>query len=211
MRPCQAERGGILGWLTAGLLVVAASGVLAWMLLLPAVMQSRFTAATGAELSLRGLMGDPFAGRATVTGWTLHAGPDSAASVLAHGGRSTLVATDWRAALDASSGEPAVIDSLDLAITEAVLAPDTRGAWPLLALAAASGLPYEKNGPTGVGPRVTIKRLRLAVGSVIIRDAHTGREKTVPIAWRGEFRDLDHSRPLVAALLEAARTAVPAP
>ena len=206
-RPRSGARGGILAWLAGGLVFLAAAAALAWMLLLPVAVQSRFAAATGAELLVRGLMGDPFAGRATVTGWTLRASASPRAPVLARGGASTVVASDWQSALNADPDGTAVIDSMELTVTEAVLAPDAKGAWPLLALAAAAGLPYEKGGSAGDGPRVTIKRLRLAVDTVIVRDAHSGRDTPVRIAWRGEFQNLDHTRPVLAALLAAVREA----
>ena len=206
-RPRSGTRGGVLAWLAGGLVFLAAAATLAWMLLLPVAVQSRFAAATGAQLLVRGLMGDPFAGRAAVTGWTLKADAAPGSRVLARGGASSVVAPDWQAALDAAPGETAVIDSIDLAITEAVLAPDAKGTWPLLALAAAAGLPYEKDGPAGDGPRVKIKRLRLAVETVIVRDAHTGRDTPVRIAWRGEFQNLGNTKPILAALLAAVRGA----
>ncbi len=204
-------RGGILVRLVGGLVFLAAAATLAWMLLLPLAVQSRFASATGAQLLVRGLMGDPFAGRATVTGWTLRAGPAPDAPVLARGGASEIAAADWQAALSSGPGGTALIDSLDLAVTEAVLAPDAKGAWLLLALAATAGLPYEKAGPVGEGPRVKIARLRLAVETVVIRDARTGRETSVRIAWRGEFRNLTQTKPVLAALLAAARTAPAGP
>jgi hypothetical protein len=202
----------VLGWLLGGLITLAAAATLAWMLLLPGVVQSRLASPTGAQLRVQGLMGDPFAGRATVTGWTLRASAAPDARVLARGGASEIASADWRAALatDPETGV-ATIDSLRLSVTEAVLAPDASGAWPLLALAAAAGLPYEKNGPVGRGPRVRVRHLALSVETARVRDARTGAEVPVRIAWQGEFRDVDHTRPLLAALLAAVRTAPPAP
>ncbi|MEO0056117.1 MAG: hypothetical protein RLZZ50_2064 [Verrucomicrobiota bacterium] len=200
------SRGGIFGWLVATLVFCAALGAIAWMLLLPAVAQTRFAAATGgAELRVLGLMGDPFSGRATVTGWTLRASPSSTAPVLARGGASEIIATRWQAALaaDPETGV-AFIDSLTLRASELILAPDAKGRWPLLALGASAGLPYERGGKIGDGPRVRVKLLRLSVDTVIVRDSSTGRDTPVRIGWRGEFKDLDHSRPIVAALLAAA-------
>lgn len=196
----------MLAWLAAGLVFCAALGVLAWMLLLPAAAQTRFSAATGgAELRVQGLMGDPFAGRATVTGWTLRASAAPKAPVLARGGASEIVSTRWQAALAADpENGVAVIDSLTLRASELVLAPDSQGRWPLLALGASAGLPYERGGKIGDGPRVRVKLLRLSVDTVVVRDAATGRDTPVRIGWRGEFKDLDHSRPVVAALLAAA-------
>ncbi len=209
-RRLRGARGGVLGWLAGGLVVLAAAGALAWMLLLPGALQSRFAAATGAQLRVQGLMGDPFAGRATVTGWTLRAADDPAARVLARGGPSAILTPDWRATLATDPRGTAVIDLLDLTITEAVLAPDATGAWPLLSLAAACGLPYEKTGAVGEGPNIRVKLLRLRVETAIVLDARTGAEVPVRIAWRGEFRDIDHSRPVLAALLAAVRAAPPA-
>lgn len=204
--PWAPRRGGVLGTVLAGLAVASACVVLGWMLLLPVVAQSRFSAATGADLRLQGLMGDPFAGRATVTGWTLRADPSPGAALLARGGAAELIAPGWRAAWTAETAEPLVIESLDLHLTEVRLAPDARGRWPLLAALAALGLPYEAGGR--IGPDVAplrLVRLRLMVDDVIVRDAGSGREVARPIAWSGEFRDLDHARPVVAALLAAAR------
>lgn len=209
VRPFRNTRGGILGWLAGGLVVLVAAGALAWMVLLPGALQSRFNAATGAQLRVQGLMGDPFAGRASVTGWTLRADAAPNARVLARGGSSSIFTPDWRATLATDPYGTAVIDTLDLAVTEVVLAPDASGAWPLLSLAAACGLPYEKTGPAGDGPRIRIQRLRLAVETAVVLDARTGAEIPVRIAWRGEFRDLDHTRPILAALLEAVREAPP--
>jgi len=203
----SGTRGGVLAWLAGGLVFLAAAATLAWMLLLPVAVQSRFSAATGAQLLVRGLMGDPFSGRATVTGWTLNANASPGSRVLARGGASKIVAPDWQAALAAEPGGTAVIDSLDLAVTEAVLAPDAKGAWPLLSLAAAAGLPYEKDGPSGDGPRVKIKHLRLAVETVVVRDARTGRDTPVRIAWHGEFQNLGNTKPVLTALLAAVREA----
>jgi hypothetical protein len=202
----NAPCGGILAWLLAGLAFCGALAVLTWMLLLPAVAQTRFAAASGgAELRLQGLMGDPFAGRAAVTGWTLRASAAPTAPVLARGGASELSAADWRAALDADPETGiAAIDSITLRATELYLAPDAKGRWPLLSLGASAGLPYERGGKVGEGPRVRVRHLRLFVDTVIVRDAATDRDTPVRIDWRGEFRDLDHSRPLVAALLAAA-------
>lgn len=204
-RPRRRTRGGVLGWIIGALVVCAALAVLAWMLVLPAVAQSRFAAATGAELRVQGLMGDPFAGRATVTGWTLRASADPKSPVLARGGASELVSSAWQAALaaDPETGV-AIVDSLTLHATELLLAPDAKGRWPLLALGASAGLPYERRGKVGEGPRVRVKHLRLVVDTVVVRDAATKRDVPVRIDWRGEFRDLDHSRPVVAALLAAA-------
>ena len=175
------------------------------MLLLPVAAQTRFAAATGTELRLQGLMGDPFAGRATVTGWTLRASDAPQAPVLARGGAAEIISTDWQAALGAGGDrDTVVIDSLTLHAAELFLAPDAKGRWPLLALGASAGLPYERGGKTGEGPRVRIAHLKLSVDNVVVRDAATGRDTPVRVAWRGEFRDLDHSRPVVAALLAAA-------
>jgi hypothetical protein len=188
------------------LVFCAALSVLAWILLLPGVAQARFATTTGgAELRLRGLMGDPFAGRATVSGWTLRASAAPEARVLARGGAAEIISSDWRVALGARpQGGVAVIDSLDLRVAEIVLAPEADGRWPLLALGATAGLPYERGGKIGDGPRVRVRHLRLVVDTVIVRDSATGRDTPVRVDWRGEFRDLDHSRPLVAALLAAA-------
>lgn len=197
-----------------GLLILAAAGALAWMLLLPAAVQSRFAAATGAELSVRGLMGDPFAGRATVSGWTLRADTSPEAAVLARGGASRVVTSDWRAALDenASGADTLIIDRLELDVAEARLTPAPDGTWPLLGLAAAAGLPFEKNGPAGEGPRLSVRHLKLAVDTLVVRDARTQADTAVRIAWRGEFENVDHSRPVFDALLEAVRAATaPAP
>lgn len=199
-------RGGALGWLLAALVFCAALGVLAWIVVLPSLAQKRFAATTGgAELRVQGLMGDPFAGRATVTGWTLRASAAPDAPVLAHGGASQLVAAQWRAALGADpEAGVAVIDSLTLHATELVLAPNAKGQWPLLALGASAGIPYERGGKVGEGPRVRLNHLRLRVDTLVVRDSTTGRDTPVRIDWQGEFRDLDHSRPVVAALLAAA-------
>ncbi|MCU0792932.1 MAG: hypothetical protein MUE42_08800 [Opitutaceae bacterium] len=205
-RPQSTRRGGVIAWCLGALATMAAIVVLGWMLLLPGVVQSRFLAATGAQLRFQGLMGDPFAGRATVTGWTLHASAAPDARLLARGGPSEITAADWRAALatDPTDGV-ATIDSLRLTITDALLAPDAKGTWPLLALGAASGLPYELNGPIGQTPRIRIRHLALAVDTVRVRDGRTGAEVPVRIAWRGEFRDVTHTRPILTALLAAVR------
>lgn len=200
------RRAGVLGSVLAGLVLASAVLVLGWMLLLPLVAQERFVAATGAELRLQGLMADPFAGRATVTGWTLRAAAAPEASLLARGGAAELVAPGWRAVWSAATETSLVIESLDLHFTELRLAPDARGQWPLLSALASLGLPYEQGGRTGpeaVPLRLT--RCRLKVDTVIVRDAATGREVARPVAWSGEFHELDHARPVVAALLAAAR------
>lgn len=207
------RQGGVIAWLLGGLLICAALATLAWMLLLPGLVQSRFSAASGgAQLSLQGLMGDPFAGRASVTGWQLRASAATDAPVLAEGKTSRLLASDWQRALEARAGSTVVLDAAELHVTRLVLAPDAAGKWPLLALAAAAGLPYERHGPVGAeSPRVRVKNLLLRVDAVVVRDARTGRDQAVRIDWRGEYRDLDHTRPVVAALLAAvaARTATP--
>lgn len=202
----RPRRGGVAGWALGALVFCAALAVLAWMLLLPGLAQTRFNAATGgAELRLRGLMGDPFTGRATVAAWTLRASDGPGAPVLARGGASEIVSTDWRVALGgAPVGGAATIDSLTLRVTEMTLSPDAQGRWPLLALGASAGLPYERGGKVGDGPRVRVKLLRLSVDTVVVRDGATGRDTPVRLDWRGEFRDLEHSRPVVAALLAAA-------
>lgn len=203
----RRRRGGVLGWLGAALVFCSALAVLAWMLLLPAVAQTRFAAGTGgAELRVQGLMGDPFAGRATVAGWTLRASADPKSPVLARGVASEIVSSDWQAALGigGSAKDSVMIDKLVLHATALALAPDAKGRWPLLALGASAGLPYERGGKTGEGRRVRIKNLKLVVDTVVVRDAASGLDKSVRIDWRGEFRDLDHSRPVVAALLAAA-------
>lgn len=211
------RRGGVCGWLLGGVAVLAALAVLAWMLLLPGVVESRLAAVTGAQFRVQGLMGDPFAGRATARGWVLHAADDPASPVLARGGRSEIVVADWRAAMEAAGGESAgsapaslEVDRLDLTILEANLAPDTKGAWPLLALAASAGLPYERGGKVGDAAPIKVKLLRLRVETVTVRDAATGRETPVRIDWRGEFRDVDHAKPIVAELLAAAAKGAPA-
>lgn len=209
MTPRRARSGGILARVLGGLLVLAAAGALAWMLLLPAAVESRFAAATGSELSLRGLMGDPFAGRATVGEWTLRASSSPEAPVLARGGASRVVTTDWRAALGETSpqADTFVIDRLDLDVAEARLTPAPDGTWPLLGIAAAAGLPFEKNGAAGDGPRLSVRHLKLTVDTLVVRDARTDAETSVRIAWRGEFENVDHSRPVFDALLEAVRAA----
>lgn len=198
-------RGGILGWLLGGLIVATALAVLGWMLLLPGTVRHRFAALTGgAELALQGLMGDPFNGRATVTGWTLRASSAPEAVLLAEGGPGEVVASGWQAAVNARPGSRLVLDSARLHVTRLVLAPDASGQWTLLALAAAAGLPYDREGTIGAeAARVSIRKLSLSVESVVVRDAATARDIAVRIDWHGEFRDLDHSRPLVAALLAA--------
>lgn len=207
----RKRRGGILVWLIGGLLFCAALGVLVWMVLLPSAVESRLAAVTGAQFRVRGLMGDPFAGRATATDWTLRASEDPASPVLARGGASEIVVADWRTALENVSGDgaataaPVTVDRLNLVVLEAALAPDAKGAWPLLSLAAAAGLPYERGGAIGDGPRVRVKHLRLRVDTIIVRDAATGRDTPVRIDWRGEFRDLDHAKPVVTALFAAVR------
>lgn len=203
--PTRSSRGGIIAWLLGGLLICGALATLAWMLLLPGLVQSRFsTLSGGAALNLKGLMGDPFTGRATVTSWQLRASEAADAPVLAEGKTSQLLAADWQRALDARPGATVALDSAEIHVTRLVLAPDAAGKWPLLALAAAAGLPYERNGPIGAeSPRVRVKKLLLRVDTVVVRDARTRRDQTVRIDWRGEYRDLDHSRPIVAALLAA--------
>lgn len=199
-------RAGVLGSTLAGLVLSSAILVLGWMLLLPLMAQERFVAATGAELRLQGLMADPFAGRATVTGWTLRAAAAPGAALLARGGAAELVAPSWRAAWNAGAETPLVIESLELHFTELRLAPDARGQWPLLSALASLGLPYEQGGRTGPeAVKLRLARLRLKVDTVVVRDAATGREVARPVSWSGEFRDLDHARPVVAALLAAAR------
>lgn len=197
----------MIAWLIGGLVFAAAAAVLAWMLLLPSALESRFAAATGASLRLQGLSGDPFSGKASVTGWTLRETDAPGSPVLARGAASALHAPGWRASLNASDTAPVVIDRLDIHLVEARLAPDANGRWPLLAVAAASGMPYERGGPVGdESPRVRIKKLRLRVETLIVRNAATGQETPVRIDWSGEFADLDHTRPVVAALLAAARS-----
>jgi hypothetical protein len=199
-------RGGALGWLIGGLVFLVAAGVLAWMVLLPAAVESRFAAATGADLRLQGLAGDPFSGKANVTGWTLRETGAPGSPMIARGAASSLHAPGWRGSFDASEGELVVIDRLDIHLVEARLAPDADGRWPLLAIAAASGLPYERGGPVGdESPRLRIKKLRLRVDTIHVRNAATGQETPVAINWIGEFSELDHTRPVVAALLAAAR------
>lgn len=202
----RPRRGGVIAWLIGGLAFVAAAGVLAWMLLLPAAVESRFAASTGAALRLRGLAGDPFAGRASVTGWTLRETDSADSPILARGGATTLLAPGWRGGFQSSGGEWVVVDRLDVSLLDARLVPDPNGRWPLLAVAAASGLPYERGGPVGdESPRLRIKKLRLRVETILVRNAATGRETPVRIDWSGEFTDIDHTRPIIAALLEAAR------
>lgn len=207
-----AASGHIVSGLIAVVAVLGAGAVLAWMLLLPFAMQAKFLAATGAELRISGLMGDPFSGRARVTGWILRRDASAQAPILARGGPSSVFASTWREAFVAKTNlGPVVIDELNLHITEAFLAPDARGEWPLLALGAAAGLPFEIAGPIGDGPRVRIRHLQLFVEKVRVLDARTGAETTVRIAWRGEFRDLDHTRPVLTALLAAVRAASATP
>jgi len=200
------RKGGVFTWLIGGLVFLAAAAVLVWMLLLPAAVESRFAATTGASLRLQGLAGDPFSGKATVTGWTLRENDTPTSPVLARGAASALHAPDWQGNFNRSGGELVVIDQLDIHLFDARLAPDPDGRWPLLAIAAAAGLPYERGGPIGdESPRLLIKKLRLRVDTILVRDAATGRETPVRIDWRGEFTELDHTRPIVAALLAAAR------
>ena len=205
LRHSQNTRGGVLAWIAAALVFSTALGVLAWMLLLPVAAQTRFASATGAELRLQGLMGDPFAGRATVAGWTLRASASPQAPFLARGGAAEIIFADWQAALGASGDRDSiVVDSLTVHAAELFLAPDAQGRWPLLALGASAGLPYERGGKIGDGPRVRVAVLKLRVDNLIVRDAVTGRDTPVRVDWSGEFRDLEHSRPVVAALLAAA-------
>lgn len=202
------QRAGVLGAILAAIVVMAAAGVLAWMLVLPGIAQARFAATTGAQLRLRGLMGDPFAGRASVTGWTLHADATPTSVVLAKGAAAEVVAPGWRGALDGTTTAtaPLRIESLSIRLAEVRLAPDAKGRWPLLATLAAVGLPYEVNGPIGTdAPHLHIARLQLTVETIVIRDARTARDVKVRIDWRGEFKNLTHSRPVVVALLAAAR------
>jgi hypothetical protein len=196
----------VITWLVGALVFATAAVVLAWMLLLPSAVESRFAAATGASLRLQGLSGDPFSGQASVTGWTLRETEAPGSPVLARGAASALHASGWRASLNASDTAPVVIDRLDIHLVEARLAPDPDGRWPLLAVAAASGMPYERGGPVSdESPRVRVKKLRLRVDTVIVRNSATGLETPVRIDWSGEFTELDHTRPVVAALLAAAR------
>ncbi|MBC8010149.1 MAG: hypothetical protein H7067_08630, partial [Burkholderiales bacterium] len=196
---------GVWPWLIGGLVCSVALAVLGWMVLLPSAVQAKLAAATGGQFQVEGLMGDPFGGRATTKGWTLRATAAPGAPLLAHGTAAEIVASDWRAALSEEGTDTVVIDRLDLKVTEAVLAPDTNGTWRLLTLAAGAGLPYERDGKVGeTTARVRIKLLRLRVETLIVRDAKTNLETPVRIAWSGEFRDVDHTRPIVAALLAAA-------
>jgi hypothetical protein len=199
------RRGGVLPWLIGGLVCCVALAALAWMVLLPGAVQARLAAATGGQFKVEGLMGDPFSGRATAKSWILRASAAPDSPVLARGATAEIVASDWSDALSENGPDTVVIDRLDLTVTEAVLAPDAHGAWRLLTLAAGSGLPYERGGKVGeTTSRVRIKHLRLSVETLIVRDAKTDLETPVRIAWRGEFRDVDHTRPIVAALLAAA-------
>ena len=193
--------------MTGALVFGAAVLVLGWMLLLPLAAQARFTAATGAQLQIQGLMGDPFRGTATVAAWSLRADESAQAPVLARGGAARALAPKWSAALDAAPGTRIEIEQLELSVTEARLLPDATGRWPLLAVCAAAGLPYERGGAVGTGPRVRIKKLHLKVETLLVRDAASGRETRVRIDWTGNFTELDHLRPVVTALLAAARTA----
>ena len=210
MKP-HPRSGGILARALVCLLALGAAAVLAWMLLLPAAVQSRFAAAVGAELRLHGLAADPFSGRATVTGWTLHANESPEAPVLARGGASRVVTSDWHAALADPAPATMIFDQLQLHVTEALLAPDPEGRWPLLGLAAAAGLPYEKGGPVGEGPRLLIRRLSLKIDTVIVKNAHDGSTVPVPIGWRGNFDDLDHTRPVLESILTAVRQSTTTP
>jgi hypothetical protein len=206
LRPRAPRRGGALGSALAALVFCAAVGVLAWMLLLPGLASARFATTTGgAELRLRGLMGDPFAGRATVSGWTLRASAAKDAPLLARGGPAEILAREWRSALG-DSPEALRIDQATVHATELHLLPDARGRWPLLALGASAGLPYERGGPVGESPRVRVGHLRLRVDTVVVLDAGSGRATPVRVDWQGEFHELDHSRPIVAALLAATTT-----
>ena len=205
--PARASlRGGILAWLAASLVFCSAAAVLAWMLLLPLAAQVRFATTTGAQLRLLGLMSDPFAGAATVTGWTLRASEAPGAPLLARGGAASVSAPAWHTVLIREPGATLVVERLDLVIGEAHLAPDATDHWPLLAVLAASGLPYERGGAIGNGPRVLIKKLHLSVQTVVVRNAATGRDTAVRVDWVRDFKDLDHLRPLVTALLAATRT-----
>jgi hypothetical protein len=197
----------VLAWLTAGLMFSSAALALGWMLLLPLVAQERFAATTGAQIKVQGLMGDPFGGTATVAGWTLRADESAAAPVLARGGAARAVVPNWSTALEAASGRHIDIEKLELSVTEARLLPDAAGRWPLLAVCAAAGLPYERGGAIGTGPRVLIRRLHLRVETLVVRDAASGRETRVRVDWTGDFTDLDHLRPVVTALLAASRRA----
>ena len=204
-RKKPSRHGGVLPWLIGGVAVCAAAAILAWMVLLPRAVQAKLSAATGAQFQVEGLMGDPFNGRATAKSWTLRASAAPDSPVLARGTAAEIVASDWRAALDENGPDTVVIDRLDLKVTEAVLAPDANGSWRLLTLAAGSGLPYERGGKVGAETaRVRINHLRLSVETLVVRDAKTDLETPVRIRWSGEFRDLDHSKPVVAALLAAA-------
>ncbi len=197
----------MLVWLTGALVFCGASLVLAWMLLLPLAAQARFAATTGAQLQVQGLMGDPFGGTATVTGWTLRAEESATAPVLARGGAAHAVAPNWSAALEAAPGTRIEIEKLEISVIEARLLPDATGRWPLLAVCSAAGLPYERGGAVGSAPRVRIKHLHLRVENLVVRDAASGRETRVRVDWTGDFTDLDHLRPVVTALLAASRTA----
>lgn len=204
--PGSRRRGGILGWLAGTLVFLAAAASLAWMILLPSAVETRFADITGASLRLQGLTGDPFSGTASVTGWTLRETDSPGAPVIARGAATALHAPGWRGSFNASDGELVVIDGLDLHLVEARLAPDPDGRWPLLAIAAASGLPYERGGPVSdQNARVRVKKFRLRVDTILVRNATTGTETPVRIDWAGEFTELDHTRPVVAALLAAAR------
>ena len=202
----DSRRGGVLVWRIGAALVCAALGVLAWMVVLPRAVESRLAAVTGARFQVTGLMGDPFGGRATATGWVLRATDAENAPVLARGGRAEIVVPDWRGAIGDGGAKPEKfeIERLDLNITDLDLSPDATGAWPVLALAAAAGMPYEHGGKIGPSPRLRVKRLKLRVAQVTVKDAATGRATPMRIDWQGEFRDLDHSRPVVTALLAAA-------
>ncbi|MEN9842155.1 MAG: hypothetical protein RL376_1955 [Verrucomicrobiota bacterium] len=194
----------MLAWLTAGLMFCGATLVLGWMLLLPVVAQERFAAATGSQLQVQGLMGDPFSGTATLTGWTLRADASPTAPVLARGGVARALVPNWSAAL-AEPGTRIEIEKLELNVTEARLLPDANGRWPLLSICAAAGLPYERGGAVGSAPRVRIRQLQLRVQTLVVRDAATGLEARIRVDWTGNFTELDHLRPVVTALLAAAR------
>lgn len=201
----SSRRGGVWPWLIGGLVCCAALAVLAWMVLLPGAVQAKLAAATGGQFKLEGLMGDPFSGRATAKSWTLRASASPESPILARGTAAEIVASGWRDTLSEDGPDTVVIDRLDLTVAEAVLAPDVNGTWRLLTLAAGSGLPYERGGKIGeTTAHVRIKHLRLSVETLIVRDAKTDLETPVRIAWRGEFHDVDHTRPVVAALLAAA-------
>lgn len=205
-----ARKGGVLFKLLVFLVVVAAIGALAWMVLLPSVFTKRIRAMTGFDASVESLVVNPLSGEVRVRGFVLENPPTFPLSEF-------LELREFRAKARTRTlfSEQLVIDSMVIDLPRVTLVKRDDG--------TTNAQAFEKNlkearerepRPPSSKPARTylVRELRLRVDELVVAD-HSGRRPSVRTFTLGiaqDYRDVTSLEQLLtpAALRPLAPVAV---